>query len=209
VLALTACKGALVRAVAGDRHRLVYSVIRSAEGEDSACVNRPGTTARVVGRQARRLRGVPGSWWLAIAGPRLAVADESGRMEIRSADSGRLAASFRVGGLPIAIALGANYAAAIVRIGESSRLEVHDVPTGELRGSLTLRGRAGPDLSAAGPNVVYSIGNAIHVLHVGTMQRTRVALAAAPPVGLSIEGRRVAWAENARGRAWVKALTLP
>jgi hypothetical protein len=34
-------------------------------------------------------------------------------------------------------------------------------------------------------------------------------VAAALPIGLSMEGRRVAWAENAHRRGWVKALTLP
>ena len=208
VHALDGCQGSFVAAVAGDRHRLVYSIIRSAEGEDSTCVDRPGLTARVVGRQARRLPGVPGGWPLAVAGPRLAVAAESGQLEVRSADSGRLVASFRLGGTPIAVALGADYASAIVRTGNSARLEVHNLATGDLRGSVTLRGRAGPDLSAAERRVVYSIGRTIYVLDAGTLKRARVAVAAAPPVGLSIEGRRVAWAENARGRGWVKALVL-
>ena len=117
-------------------------------------------------------------------------------------------ASFRLGGTPIAVALGADYASAIVRTGNSARLEVHNLATGDLRGSVTLRGRAGPDLSAAERRVVYSIGRTIYVLDAGTLKRARVAVAAAPPVGLSIEGRRVAWAENARGRGWVKALVL-
>ena len=37
----------------------------------------------------------------------------------------------------------------------------------------------------------------------------RLAVAQVTPVGLSIEGRRVAWAENLNGRGRIRAVTLP
>jgi hypothetical protein len=146
---------------------------------------------------------------LAVAGPRLALDGGEREVEVRDADTGRLETSLRFGGVLGAIALGGDYVAAIARRGNSPRLEVRDIATGELRGSVPLQGRWGRALSASGDDVVYSTGLAIHVLDVTTFRSTRVALAAARPIGLSIEGRRIAWAENARGRAWIKALTLP
>ena len=208
---LKACDGQWVSTVVGDGRRLFYSVLESEEGEDYECVDGVGHVARVVGGRGQKLPGVAGARLLALAGATLALVRGWGEreVEVRDADTGRLETSLRLGGAPRAIALGGDYVAAIVRRGNSPRLEVRDLATGELRGAVPLRGRLGHALSAAGDSVVYSTGLAIHVLDVTTVRSTRVALAAAPPIGLSIEGRRIAWAENARGRAWIKSLTLP
>lgn len=206
---LKACDGQWVSTVVGDGRRLFYSVLESEEGEDYECVDGVGHVARVVGGRGQKLPGVAGARLLALAGTTLALVRGEREVDVRNADTGRLETSLRFAGEPRAIALGANYVAAIVRRGNSPRLEVHDLTTGELRGAVPLRGDWGHALSAAGDSVVYSIGLAIHVLDVTTFQSTRVALTAAEPIGLSIEGRRIAWAENARGRAWIKALTLP
>ena len=55
--------------------------------------------------------------------------------------------------------------------------------------------------------VVYSVGTKIYLL-----RRQRLQLlwrASGKPIGLSIEGRRVAWAVNLKGRGRIVALTLP
>ena len=51
--------------------------------------------------------------------------------------------------------------------------------------------------------IVYRVGRSIRVLGRG-----EVARAAAVPVGLSIDGRRIAWAENVNGRGRIQAITL-
>ena len=203
---LDACDGSWVSAVAADGARLVYSILASEEGEEFSCVGRPGHTARVVSGRGRRLPGVTGTSYLALAGRTLAIA-HAARAEVRDADSGRLRKSFDLDGEPAAIALGSDYLAAILR-GSSPHLQVRDLGTGEVRGSVPLRGRWGWDISASGSDIVYSIGRAIHALDATTLRSRRVAFAATAPIDLSIEGRRIAWAENARGRGWIKALTL-
>ena len=57
--------------------------------------------------------------------------------------------------------------------------------------------------------VVYSVGRRVYALDVRTFVGRRIALAAGAPVGLSIEGKRVAWAENVRGRGVIRAVFLP
>jgi hypothetical protein len=63
------------------------------------------------------------------------------------------------------------------------------------------------DVSAGSGGIVFRVGRSIYVLS----GRTPKLLARAPgtPVGLSIEGRRVAWAVNPKGHGRIVALTLP
>jgi hypothetical protein len=70
-----------------------------------------------------------------------------------------------------------------------------------------------PSLSASGDRLVYAVSRTIRVLDLRTGRTSRAAVAAATPVGLSLSGRRVAWAENLRRgsffRGRVRAVTLP
>jgi hypothetical protein len=51
--------------------------------------------------------------------------------------------------------------------------------------------------------IVYRVGRSIRIVGRG-----EVAHAAALPIGLSIDGRRIAWAENVNGRGRIQAITL-
>jgi len=76
----------------------------------------------------------------------------------------------------------------------------------EVSGSRTLPpGTA--DVSAGTGGIVFRVGAGIYVLH-GSAPKL-VARAAGPPIGLSIEGRRIAWAENVSGHGRIRAVTLP
>jgi hypothetical protein len=65
------------------------------------------------------------------------------------------------------------------------------------------------NLSAAGRNVVFATGHVIRRLDAKTGAVTVLAMAVRKPVGLSIEGRRVVWAENMRRFARLRAVTAP
>jgi hypothetical protein len=51
--------------------------------------------------------------------------------------------------------------------------------------------------------IVYRRGHSIRVVGLG-----EVARAAAEPIGLSIDGRRIAWAESVDGRGRIRSVTL-
>jgi hypothetical protein len=51
---------------------------------------------------------------------------------------------------------------------------------------------------------VYHVGRAVRLLDVARGRSTQLAVAAAIPFDLSIEGRRVVWAENVAGRGTVR-----
>ena len=61
-------------------------------------------------------------------------------------------------------------------------------------------------VSVGAPGAVYSVGKAIYLLRRQKPQL--VARAAATPIGLSIDGRRIAWAENVRGKGRIRTLTV-
>jgi hypothetical protein len=63
------------------------------------------------------------------------------------------------------------------------------------------------DLSTSSGGIVFRVGREIYRLRGRTPQL--LARARATPIGLSIEGRRVAWAENVHGHGRIRALTLP
>lgn len=61
-------------------------------------------------------------------------------------------------------------------------------------------------VSVGTPGAVYSVGKAIYLLR--RQQPQLVARAAGTPIGLSIEGRRIAWAETAHGKGRIRSLTV-
>jgi hypothetical protein len=65
-----------------------------------------------------------------------------------------------------------------------------------------------PELTASDQVVVFRVGRSIRSVAVATQKVTTLTQAAATPIGLSIAGARVAWAENVKGRGRIRALTV-
>jgi Tol biopolymer transport system component len=107
-------------------------------------------------------------------------------------------------GVVVALAVTRAIAAAIVRDGAAWRLEIYS----PRRRNILLPRRPAPELAASGGKLVLRIGRSIFALSVRSGGLHVVARAASTPIGLSIVGRRVAWAENIHGGARVRALTL-
>jgi hypothetical protein len=62
-------------------------------------------------------------------------------------------------------------------------------------------------VSVGAAGAVYSVGKAIYLLRRQSPQL--VARAGGTPIGLSVEGRRIAWAENVSGKGRIRSLTTP
>jgi hypothetical protein len=62
-------------------------------------------------------------------------------------------------------------------------------------------------LAASGHRVVFRAGRSIYVIDARSGRLHLVARAAGNPTGLSIVGRRIAWAENVGRGARVRAVT--
>ena len=109
----------------------------------------------------------------------------------------------------MAIGLSANVLALLGRAAGRLVLDWYDVQTGKSLGTLRLAPGAEPSISVADHAIVFRVGLSIRAVDVQSNTVTTVAKAAATPVGLSIAGDRVAWAENVRGRGRIRAVTLP
>ncbi|HLX32999.1 MAG TPA: DPP IV N-terminal domain-containing protein [Gaiellaceae bacterium] len=67
---------------------------------------------------------------------------------------------------------------------------------------------AAPQLSLSGTQLVFRVGRSIRLLDTANGTVRTVAQAASVPIGLSISGSRIAWAENVGGHGRIVALQL-
>ncbi|MDP9232132.1 MAG: hypothetical protein M3O73_05105 [Actinomycetota bacterium] len=128
-------------------------------------------------------------------------------VEIHDAVTGRLINRFTIDGYARTIALGSDYVALLVDHERRSRVELYN-----LDGSFRIAAGVPSgvhDLAAAGHNVVFATGRVIRRLDARTGTVSALATARRAPVGLTIERRRVVWAENIRGAAQIRAVTAP
>ena len=77
---------------------------------------------------------------------------------------------------------------------------------GALLGTTVVPKATASELSVSKAGIVYPVGRSIYVL--GSGQPKLVWKASGTPIGLSIEGRRIAWAENVKGHGRIVVLTL-
>ena len=63
-------------------------------------------------------------------------------------------------------------------------------------------------LGASDRYVVFRVRRSVRVLDAATGKARRIATAAGRPIGLSIEGARIAWAENVHGHGRIRALRV-
>jgi hypothetical protein len=65
-----------------------------------------------------------------------------------------------------------------------------------------------PQFTVSGHTIVFHVGTAIYALDVRQGGPEPVARAAGPPIGLSIVGGRIAWAENKGHNGRIREATL-
>ncbi len=119
-----------------------------------------------------------------------------------------LLSSFVPGQPTRALALARNVAVVLAGRRETPVLELYEVGTGALVSRVAVP-RGSGSLSAAGRHVVFRVGKAIWLLDVTTRRKRVLARAAAIPLGLSLEGQRVAWAENIGRGGRIRMVSLP
>ena len=121
-------------------------------------------------------------------------------VEVRDVPTGSLVTSISPNGVPVAIALSGGTLAILGKTAGKLVLDWYEMPTGKPLGSLRLPPTTAPALSVGDNAIVFRVGRSIRVVDLKTKRVRTIATAAATPVGLSIAGRRVAWAENVAGR---------
>ncbi|HEY8029200.1 MAG TPA: hypothetical protein VIE38_06785 [Gaiellaceae bacterium] len=221
--------------VAGSGSTLVYAVAQVAYKNQVDCLSAPkepgacdlkiagGGIYRVVGRKAPvAVKGAPASVAVAASGGDVAyvpavgssttdghpLASPNAPVEVRDAVNGSLLTSVSPNGTPVAIAISPTTLAVLSRSAGTVVLSWYDLPSGNDVRSVKVPAATAPELSAGDGTLVFRVGRSIRVVDTATRRVRAIAKAAATPVGLSIAGKRVAWAENLGDRARIRAITL-
>jgi hypothetical protein len=111
-------------------------------------------------------------------------------------------------GTPVAIALEPHVLVTLVRTTRGLKLAWYEPATGASIGSVPVPAKTAPELSANDQLAAFRIGRFLHVLTLATGHSRTVAQTVGQPIGVSLEGNRLAWAENIRGRGRIRALYL-
>jgi hypothetical protein len=129
--------------------------------------------------------------------------------ELRNA-TGHRVSSFEAPGGPAGVAIaGAKVAVGTQDRGGKGFLTVFAATTGKRLRSVSLAGPAPVVVGANARWVVFRAGaRTIRAFDLRTSTSSILAVARAVPIGLSVSGRRVAWAENLGSQAQVRALLL-
>jgi hypothetical protein len=132
----------------------------------------------------------------------------NGPIEIVDVDTGDSIAHISPQGTPLAIALQPHVLVALERTAKGLKLAWYSPTTGTSSGSVPVPAGTAPELSANDQIAVFRIGRFLHVLTLATGHSRTVAQTVGQPIGVSLEGNRLAWAENVRGRGRIRALYL-
>ncbi|MEK6275187.1 MAG: hypothetical protein AABM30_07585 [Actinomycetota bacterium] len=202
--------GEFLGGMAGDGATLVYVTYGVSHEESNYYVGGYSTT-RVDGGKAVNVPGAPGAFAVAVSG-RLAVllpptgvdddhdpfSEDSTPVEVRDVQTGELVERIKHSGRAYgSIALTQQFVALLVQDGASTRLETYSVDGGHRQSQASVPSNA-TSLSIAGETVVFRTENTIHALNARSGRYSTVAVTKETPIGLSIEGRRIAWGENGR-----------
>src|SRR5258705_36097 len=134
------------------------------------------------------------------------VAGADATIEVVDAASGRVVSTIRPQGTPVAVALSAHVLATLEKTRLGLRLAWYTPSSGSrtATGSVPVAIATSPALTASDQLVVFHVGRSIRAVEIGTGRVRSLVTAAAAPVGLSIEGSRLAWAENRKHGARVR-----
>jgi hypothetical protein len=214
--------------VAGSGTTLAYAVTTVDWDDEAGCLagtgpctlTKTGGGVYVVrGRQPVRVRGALAAVDVATAAGNVAYIptgrlDKNGRprasadlpIEVVDAGSGQAIASVVPQGVPIALALSAHVLATLERTPLGLRLAWYDASTGHARGSIPVPKTTTAWLTASDQLIVFRVGTSIRGVSVTSHRSRLLAKASATPVGLSLEGGRLAWAENLKGFSRIRAV---
>jgi sugar lactone lactonase YvrE len=137
---------------------------------------------------------------------RLAGGDHTG-VEIHSPRTGKLLQAFNAPGTAVGVEISSGFIAAVVVDGSRLKLMRYR-RSGELLGSSVLP-KVVHGLAIGGRTVLYATARRIFAVDAKTGRTRVLAATGAVPIGLSVVGRRAAWAENLRGHARIRELLLP
>jgi hypothetical protein len=215
--------------IAGSGGTLVYAVTVVAYVDQVACLSggscrlkiQSGGVRRVLGRRNPLIPGTGPAVDVAASAGRIAyipaagvgkqglpVASSAVSIPVRSANGGALLARIEPQGLPLGIALAPHVLALIERGGGRTDIDWYDPENGDELGSVRVPPSTSTGLTATDQVIVYRVGRAVHAIDVATAQTRTLLTAPATPIGLTVDGDHLLWAENVRGKGRIRSLAL-
>jgi hypothetical protein len=219
--------GSLFGGAAGDARTLVYGLSITGTWQESWITVAPavvgGIVQRVAGSDTTTVPRTPAPALLAASGEQVAIVvadntDASGdayaspyrSVEVLNAASGAVVSTFDAAHFPLDVALAPKVVALL-----GDELHGHWIEFRTVGGKLirTLKVPANTaSISTPDARAVFSVGDTIQTVSVMSGSPTILTTAASKPIGLSIEGNRVAWAENVKTdgvtRGRIRAITV-
>ena len=206
-------------AASGETVLYADATVRCTPGDCSEWSLTGGGVHRFVGKWfPPRIRGIPPAFKIATAGRRLAVvpavlpdpqheelgAAPNGPVDVYDLTGRRLARVVPQGTVREVALSWPDLAVIVTRPDGTTAIERYSLPEGRLLGATTMAKAA--DLSiGTGGTVVFRVGKAIYLWSVVVKRPAVLWRCLVKPIGLSIEGHRVAWAANGR----IRAMNLP
>lgn len=215
--------------IVGEANTLAYAVTSVDYEDEAGCLAGTGTCAMTIdgGGVYRITDWHPKAVYkkaavdLASSGSALAIVPtdtvtKSGQpvagadlpIDVVNAKTGAEISSVQPQGTPVAIALSANVLATLERTPLGTRIAWYDPTTGLAVGSTPVAAATAPELTTSDKFIVFHVGRSIRSIDIATGQIHVLATAASAPIGLSLEGARLAWAENLQHGGRVRALYL-
>jgi hypothetical protein len=214
---------------AGDGSTLVYSWVYLLDDKD--CIDHPdcqlfvrgGGVRRIVNGRQVRIPNVPPATAVAASGTRIAIAvapvgapwrdlaAKGSDIELRKASSGAIVGAFTVQGRVRALGLTRREVAVFLKTATGLRIAIYNRSTHTLVRGIPVARTTAPQLSFSGRTVVFHTGRTIYAFDSRSGRLHAIAHTTRPPLGVTIEGRRVVWAENfpaGRGDARGRLMTL-
>ena len=214
--------------VAGDGSTLVYATASVAYVDEVACLAGGscrkklvgGGIHRIVGRTDRLVPNTEATIAVAVSNDRIAdvqaaaavgtsgtpMASASLPVEVRDAQTGKVTARVVPRGVPEAVALSTKVLATLERSSLGLRIAWYDPDDGSPKGSVPVPEGTSDELSTSDQLIVFRVGRSIRTVDVDSHAVHTLANAAAAPIGVSVEGSRIAWAENVKGRGRIRAI---
>jgi len=224
--------GLWLGAIVGDGGTLAYAVTSVDYEDEAGCLagSSPCTMKiqgsgsgvyRLVGWRPQLIPDTRAAVEVAASGNTLAIVatdsiTKSGRpvagadlpIDVVDATNGDKIASATPQGTPVAVALAPHVLATLERTPIGVRVAWYDPATGQPLGSAPVASATAPELTASDRYIVFRVGRSIRAVEVATGRIRTLTTAAATPVGLSLEGTRLAWAENLPHSARIRAYYL-
>jgi hypothetical protein len=220
--------------IAGSDTTLVYAVTSVDYEHEVACLADPSArgacTMHIVGGGVFRVVGRHPPQRVPLTGAAIEVSASGGAVayvsaakvgaagapvaaaglpvEVRDTTSGKLLAHVKPQGVPVAIALAPHLLATLERTRLGLRVAWYDLSTGAPLGSVPVPAGTSPELGASDRLIVFRVGRSIRAVDPATNGVSTLTKAGATPIGLSIVGVRVAWAENVGGRGRIRSVSV-